>query len=277
MAAWATIASISAPASANSSPALCEESVAILPRAVGHQCHQFVNLVRFATKAKNKHPCRIWVRRQSGQNRTRSAQIIAQLRTAMGVREGVNAIDLARCNLVGMTQTGFARDLFSGQADASDRRQDPDFVACRRAAIGAKITSPGGVMRADRRHIGIIIGRIGQFARQRRRQIMGVNVVANGDRGCGLADGLAILTNMSPMARVISASLCPCGTAARAVKLCSPSATSSPAAIGRSATATLSSGCTRIRAGCRLIILPGGLALQISLWGFAFAWECRLW
>jgi len=107
----------------------------------------------------------------------------------MRVGKSVDAIDPP-----GMPALRLARDLFGGHADTADCGQDPDLVACRGTAIGAEVALPAWHHPAgnhQRRASGTCL--IGQLARQRRRQIVAVDMVARGNRPARAANRLAIL------------------------------------------------------------------------------------
>jgi hypothetical protein len=81
---------------------------------------------------------------ERGENIAGSGEVVAELRAAEGMGEGVDAVDLA-----GVEDGGALGDLLRGARDAADGGDDPDLVAGADAAIGAVVAienppPPGG-------------------------------------------------------------------------------------------------------------------------------------
>ena len=80
--------------------------------------------------------------RECGKQAARALEIVAELRAAELVREGMNAVDARTVTLAREPREAFGRAI-----DAADGRQDPDLVAGRdapvRAAIAAKLRHLG--------------------------------------------------------------------------------------------------------------------------------------
>jgi hypothetical protein len=143
---------------------------------------QRLHLVGFATQPDDQHAAGIGMAGQRGEDGARAGKVVAQLRAAERMDEGVNAVDAA-----GMAARGPLGDLLGGAGDTSDGREDPDFVARADAAVHAAIAFEvcftAGADGMGMRAVEILAG-----ALQRGREILAVDVFARRDRALGSAN-----------------------------------------------------------------------------------------
>lgn len=155
-----------------------------------HRLQQRRHLVGFAAEADQQHTGRIGIGRQLRQDRPGSRQIVAELRTAEGMHEGVDAVDPT-----GMTRGRERCDALGGAGHTAHGRQDPDFIARTSGrAVAAVVSVPDQVRGGDTRRClrlpdhGVVLG-------QTRGQIVAVHPVASVDRPGGDADGLTVFAH----------------------------------------------------------------------------------
>src|SRR3546814_15345767 len=89
-----------------------------------NEVEQRAELVAFAPETDDQHPARIGVLRERGEQRARMAEVVAELRTAVGVLERINPVDAP-----GMAFAAHPLDPLGAFPDAAPRRPDPVFVA----------------------------------------------------------------------------------------------------------------------------------------------------
>src|SRR5688500_5149684 len=130
---------------------------------------------------------------QSGQDRARTGEVVAELRAAERVRERIDSVDHAR-----VAGIGDGGDLLGGPADAADRGQYPDLVAGADPSVGAAVAAEAR-LRLLAQGLGrqTLIG-IAFDSAQPGREVVAVDVPArrhaggeDSDRPAIFADGLA--------------------------------------------------------------------------------------
>jgi hypothetical protein len=133
-------------------------------------------LVALAAEPDDQHPAGVGMLRQRGEQRARMAQIVAELRTAERMFEGMDAVDKP-----GVAHARDPRGPRRQIADATDGGQDPDLVARADAAIGAAVSgeaAPGHGRGRGGCRGGVAIAIV---AAERGREIVAVDMRAGGD------------------------------------------------------------------------------------------------
>ncbi len=135
--------------------------------------------------------------RERREQRARMAEVVAELRAAEGVLEGMHAVDAS-----GMACAGNSRNARGEVADAADGRNDPYLVACPDASVGAQIAleSLDGdrrVLLATRR-VGTLKAK-GVAAVESSHKIVAVDMLARGDGGACDSDRKAEFDDGGPL------------------------------------------------------------------------------
>ena len=147
--------------------------------------------VVLAAEAEDQHRGGVRVADQAGEDPAGVAEVVAELRAAVGMGEGVDAIDRAAGpDELLRREVG---DALAGDVDAGDRVDDPDLVAGRRAAIGTAVAEEGGnFTRGGRGSTGSLVFQLGVLA-QAAADLVDVDVLAGGDVRGGDPDREAVL------------------------------------------------------------------------------------
>ena len=152
------------------------------------EVEQRAELIALAPESDDQHATCIGMLRKRGKQRARVAKIVAELRTAKGMFERMDAVDASR-----MALARDPRNACGKVADAADRRQYPYLVARSDASVGTNIAAEGRRCLAGLcRFAGIRRVQIIAIAAQRSRQIVAVDMLAGGDVGGRGADWKAI-------------------------------------------------------------------------------------
>ena len=133
-------------------------------------------LVAFAAEPDDEHAACVGMLRERRKQPARMAEVVAELRTAEGVLEGVDAVDAP-----GVALARDPCDAGGEIADAADGGQDPDLVARADAAVGAAIAGEAARGGEGRDALGFVRRvAIVAFAAERGRDVEEPFVVLGG-------------------------------------------------------------------------------------------------
>jgi hypothetical protein len=116
---------------------------------------------------------------QSGEDSAGAVEILAKLRAAERMGEGVDSVDR-----FGVARSGDGGDLLGGPGDAADGGQDPDLVARSDPAVGAAIAlegQGGGFGHRVGRCRGGGLVAVGERTAERGCEVVDVDVFAGAD------------------------------------------------------------------------------------------------
>ncbi len=160
-----------------------------------------------AAKPEDQDAGRVGIGGEPGEQGACAGQIVAQLRAAMRMREGMDAIDTS-----GMARHGRTGDLLGRQRDASDSGQDPYLIARRGAAIGSRSPASSAFPWLFDCHAHLRCRPRHSFARRkRRREIMRMDMRSGWDGPGRTADRHAIFPDDLPCYMVTDRDLVPLG------------------------------------------------------------------
>jgi len=166
--------------------------------------NKILHLVVFTPQTEQEDRSGIGMVGQTRKQLLRIDQIVAELRAAEGMIEGVDAIDGAAAQLL-VGEIGNAR---RGVVHTADGIDDPDFIANAHRAIGTAVALKGSGLGGGRGFVrrGFEVAAL-QAGGHGADQVMRVNVLTGANILAGYADGVAILDDGFSGAKVAESNL----------------------------------------------------------------------